>query len=454
MADYSTQVINAATKPSQRTISEINLKKAAVLHDVFQRIGALDIYFGLEKDVNRKQYPLNQKNRRIGASPSVEADLHFDENQSLLSAECASEYKQCGTSNNTLQPRFTIDEWYKANLKDRQHEDATTVEQTGYYMPSSQLSNEKSKSQDEMNPDEPHDGVAFGEINAAGSKRNGVTSGDLISGSCDENLLAKQSGMQRTNTVHLGSSGHHHEHRVFPSKFDGKGNDLSRSDYSDLSELHKSNASKACLSDADSRPLSGFKESESRSDPANSLPYADETTRRLRIAVWLERWFIPNISAAISCVSKMAVDVGEGLQSYFTPLKLGPPNKKFDEVYLSSLEYAILKDDLTRCYFNIEDDHKEHLMMREVDDYRRLYQRRRINFQDFCHHFHPFLSRKKEDYARNKEAETHEIECQRRAIQHILEKNIYGLSIERPNEFFKKNCGLKPFHMLEPIPQK
>ncbi|KAK1935977.1 hypothetical protein X943_000702 [Babesia divergens] len=454
MADYSTQVIHAATKPSQRTISEINLKKAAVLHDVFQRIGALDIYFGLEKDVNRKQFPLNQKNRRIGPSPSVEADLHIDENQSLLSAGCASEYKKGGTSNNSLEPRFTIDEWYKANLKDRQYEDATVVEQTGDDMPSSQLSNEKSKSQDETNPDETNDGAAFGDINAAGSKRNGVTSGDVISGSCDENLLAKQSGMQRTNTVHVGSSGHRHEHRVFPSKFDGKGNDLSRSDSLDLSELHKSNTSKACPSDADSRPLSGFKESESRSDPANSLSYAGETTRRLRIAVWLERWFIPNLSEALSCVSKMAADVGEGLQSYFTPLKLGPPNKKFDEVYLSSLEYAILKDDLTRCYFYIEDDHKEHLMMREVDDYRRLYQRRRINFQDFCHHFHPFLSRKKEDYARNKEAESHEIEYQRRAIQQILEKNIYGLSIERPNEFFKKNCGLKPFQMIEPIPQK
>ncbi|ORM39395.1 uncharacterized protein BXIN_3001 [Babesia sp. Xinjiang] len=433
-----------------RTPSAINTKNAAVLYEVFQRVGALDLYFGLQRDIHNDEYPLQNSSPKQGNRSRTfsrqSSSIQSDDASTTMSEEAMT----CKA--------FTVDLCNQSKLIDREQ-----LMDPGYdgEKPSDSLLVDGQETAASALADK-------SAINSPSKQSRHMSSLKTVKwSSIDTNLSETNVDVNDMRCSNKGTRSRCVSTQCPPVEGSAYSNNVSASHYNGsinngieecqnlmlakslrMSELHLS--SRQSNTEWEHEKPDVHSDSSRRSSKSSK----PEGPKRLRIALWFERWFIPNLFASFSLLRNTLFECSGGVQQYFTPLKLAKPNKKFNEVYLSSLEYAILKDELTRCYFYITDDHKEHLMMREVDDFRRLNMRKRITFEEFCYHFLPYLSRNPEDYTRNKNLDTAEEALQRRALQRVLEKNLYGISIERPNEFFNKQCILKPFQVLEPIPQK
>ncbi|GIX62793.1 ERAD-associated E3 ubiquitin-protein ligase HRD1, putative [Babesia caballi] len=498
MADYHDQFVNAALTEDPRTPSEINKRNAAALYEIFQRVGALDIYFGLQQDLRRHEYPLSR-----GAAPppgragNSQPPAWRHRNLSQESLPPISN----DSATRPVQKEFTVDKIYRSRLMNRQ-QSSGDVSAAGdgpgaTDTPPDALSEEpritaSSTQHALLTPEDPANGSVAPEPETA-DHGGSSASGNVAHPASDkaaseaplwdnpqrysiETNISKTTLNEANSTGGAGrpagprkmapTSGHtteskagaHTRTSASADKHDGhsewieNNGTLIFAESLDISALHQF-SSRFGLQTPQS-------DKECRLIPAcinNTLPASSQTlqcARRLRLYVWFREWLLPNLSAALSCVRSTVVECSDGMMREITPPRIDRAARRFDQVFLSSLEYAILKDDLTRCYFHIADDRKEHLMLRELDDFRRLNLRKRISFDEFCLHFGPYLSRRPEDYTRNKGTDSTEDALQRRALQRVLEKSIYGLSVDRPNEFFNKGCTLKPFQVLEPIPHK
>ncbi|CDR94479.1 hypothetical protein, conserved [Babesia bigemina] len=477
MADYNQQLADAHLGVDRRTPTEVNLRKAAVLYEIFQRVGAIDLYFGLQNDPNA-----NNRNTSSSASAYRHGDprmLRQLSGESHDTATTVSEPK-------AVQKVFTVDELYRSRLLGRSDSDSFTPQPTDTGTFSEGVP-------DGGAADAPNDETSES-IPRTTSAKNRVNSTTFCSARQAEDASLDQASARNSDAFSMDTNRSATQPQgstmaVGPSKpstmrsigwsLEKSENDRSKSHFRsyappkpsesvawkddngtllfaeslDISRIYKSSSGVTSRASADNTNCSFM------SFPYCSQPTIEPTAcgcnpEKLRIFAWIQDWFVPNLLSAMSCFGSVALFCGDRLRQYFTPLEISNASRSFDEVFLSSLEFAILKDDMTRCYFNITDDRKEHLMMREVDDFRRLYMRKRINFEEFCLHFAPYLSQKPEEYTRNKSTDDADELMQRRALRRVLEKSLYGLSVERPNEFVNRQCMLKPYQMIEPIPPK
>lgn len=463
MADYSAQLVNASTGTCHRTETAISMSKAAVLHDVFQRVGALDIHFGLQKDLCGNEYPFPRQQEHVNPNKAQKNDPH-NSHETRVEPPQSSEH-----SDASLTKKFTVDELYMHRLQKGPSNVEGTCTTTSQPAVSACGSNKNAMGSSLHVDAAVGEGPADETENANTEKQNDSGVVHFANDGEGENggaVGAHKTGMRKpgSNVATQGTANRDFEVDDFygtPATSitkDLDSHNLLAGESLDVDTMKRATEAWRPSGEPSGLNCSIFSQCTGINTsfiPPHVLPeHIENKMKRLYINIWFQRWLVPNVSTAVKCLSNMAVEFGDGIRQYFRPLKLDAPRRKFEEVHLSSLEYAIVKDDVTRCYFSIDNEHKEHLMMREVDDYRRMFMKKRINFEEFCQHFHPYLSNHKEDYTRNKMAGTDEEALHNRAIQQILEKSMYGLSIEQPNEFFKKNCTLKPYQALEPIPHK
>ncbi|GBE60344.1 entry exclusion 2, putative [Babesia ovata] len=476
MADYNQQLADAHLGVDRRTPTEVNLRKVAMLYEIFQRVGAIDVYFGLHKE--RRANTCNPSSRPSSYRSSDPRMLRQLSGESHETATTISEPKG-------VQKIFTVDELYRSRLMDRYDGNSFTPQPTNTVTISEEVA-------DGGAPNAPN-AEASGEVSHTTDIENRIDLADSVSARAAENEAQAQDSARNSDSYSIytnrsatqaqannlaKSLSNHGTTQGTGLSLERSAAERSRSSNGRQGEAKGSEPAawkdeNGTLLFAESLDISRIYKSKNSMPPKTpadnatcnlSLPYCSEATieppscgyspDRLRIFSWVKDWFVPNLLSAMSCMGSAAVFCGDRLRQYFTPLEISKTSRKFDEVYLSSLEFAILKDEMTRCYFNITDERKEHLMMREVDDFRRLYMRKRISFEEFCQHFSPYLSRRPEDYTRNKNTDDTDELMQRRALKRVLEKSLYGLSVERPNEFVNRQCMLKPYQMIEPIPPK
>ncbi|GFE54191.1 hypothetical protein BaOVIS_015950 [Babesia ovis] len=448
-----------------KTPNAINMKNAAALYEVFQRVAALDNYFGLHKEIECHSYPLTCRKQSSRNVDRQHLDIGFhstaseDSDNTESTDDCASIHKV-----------FTVDMKYRSRLVDREmlmngdhqdngEEECADAKSERDIQPSASIHSVRGVSQGKSTVGEQSELIRNAKMSSIDTNFSEKTAFSSNAPTIDHSDIPIHSARNNNNGSHNAGMDGNSQHRMRIG-----GHTLSKLPEEDNAEVlmfaESLQISKLDWSQQYRTPQKKSVDTECNltmtlEDVAMSWLYPGEkTNKRLKIMVWIEQWFWPNLTASFSLLRNTLLECSGGVQQYFRPLKLSKLNKPFNEVFLSSLEYAILKDELTRGYFYIQEDHKEHLMMREIDDFRRLNMRKRITFDEFCYHFSPYLSRNPEDYTRSKNVDTVEEALQRRALQSILQKNIYGISIEKPNEFFNKQCVLKPFQVLEPIPQK
>ncbi|EDO07371.1 uncharacterized protein BBOV_IV010170 [Babesia bovis T2Bo] len=468
MDEYQNQLFAASLAEDPRLPYAINVKNAALLYEVFQRVGALDIHFGLQQDVNYFDYPLSHRTHSVNKSDKGGLNVELSNRYSSLN----SKYRGGTVIEEPVTKIFSVDEKFRSRLLDREKLMCGPSSERHSNVVEQDITNADAGDDDINEADtvdhhvetvtEKEQLLNTVECKSIEINKQFSNGKSVRFPSVETNVSEASVHSPNAPTVKEYNSPRHttklEESQI--SVIDSPGNSLpEKSDelmYAEslrISKLnwggHQPTESWDVQQGTDCQLMKQCEDV-----TKNCLLRENVPTKRLRFAVWFERWLLPNIKASATILRDTFLQCSGGVEQYFTPLKLVRPNKKFNQVFLSSLEYAILKDDLTRSYFYITDDHKEHMMLRELDDFRRFNMRKRITFDEFCRHFHPYISRNPEDYMRNKDVDTADEALQRRALQIILQKNLYGLSIEKPNEFFNKQCILKPFQILEPIPKK
>ncbi|KAK2195698.1 hypothetical protein BdWA1_002291 [Babesia duncani] len=185
------------------------------------------------------------------------------------------------------------------------------------------------------------------------------------------------------------------------------------------------------------------------SNLADSIP---KFAKRLKVVNWLKRCMAPAITSVAS-------DLGEALKCYLLPPIPQFPTQLVSSVRLIAIQYALIKDMQTRVVFKLENDgvvneRKLQYMLDEIRTITGPYSvglgNESINFKHFCQIFGNYLSTFESEYRKIKSACTMEERYQNAVISELVERNTYGLSTRRLNEFTTKHCLLKFNYLIEP----